>query len=194
MTVELCQSTCISAGYTLAGVEYADECYCGNAVQNGGGPAPDGNAQCDMSCAGNSGETCGGPNRLDLYSYGASTTTTTSSAAGSTATSGWSYRGCYTDSVSARTLANALGVTGGPSVMTVELCQSTCHSAGYSLAGVEYSDECYCDNQLENGGGPAPDGNAQCNMKCDGSSTETCGGSNRLSLYSYGSANGTTIS
>lgn len=26
MTIELCQSTCLAAGYTLAGVEYADEC------------------------------------------------------------------------------------------------------------------------------------------------------------------------
>lgn len=41
---------------------------------NGGGPAPDGNALCDMPCKGNSAETCGGPNRLDVYQYTSSGT------------------------------------------------------------------------------------------------------------------------
>jgi hypothetical protein len=45
---------------------------CGNAVVNGGGPAPDGNAGCTMACKGNSAETCGGPNRLDVYQYSSS--------------------------------------------------------------------------------------------------------------------------
>lgn len=34
---------------------------------NGGGPAPDGNAQCNMACSGNAGEICGGPNRLTIF-------------------------------------------------------------------------------------------------------------------------------
>jgi hypothetical protein len=42
---------------------------CGNNITNGGGPAPDGNAGCDMACKGNTVETCGGPNRLDVYQY-----------------------------------------------------------------------------------------------------------------------------
>ena len=51
---------------------------CGNDIVNGGGPAPDGNAGCNMACDGNSAETCGGPNRLDVYQY--------SSGGGSTGT------------------------------------------------------------------------------------------------------------
>jgi hypothetical protein len=58
------------------------------------------------------------------------------------ASSGWTLLGCYTDSVSARSLPYGAGVPGGPSAMTNELCQSTCHTAGYTLAGTEYSDEC----------------------------------------------------
>ena len=42
---------------------------CGNSLQNGGGPAPDGNTGCSMACNGNAAQMCGGPNRLDLYSY-----------------------------------------------------------------------------------------------------------------------------
>jgi hypothetical protein len=30
MTIEACQTACETAGYKLAGLEYAQECYCGN--------------------------------------------------------------------------------------------------------------------------------------------------------------------
>src|SRR5438552_1931385 len=43
---------------------------CGNVVSNGGGPASDGNVGCNMVCAGNASEICGGPNRLDVYHFG----------------------------------------------------------------------------------------------------------------------------
>lgn len=36
MTVELCQSACQSAVYLFAGLEYSQECWCGNTFQNGG--------------------------------------------------------------------------------------------------------------------------------------------------------------
>ena len=43
---------------------------CGYSTSNGGGPASDGNVGCNMPCAGNASEFCGGPNRLDLYTFG----------------------------------------------------------------------------------------------------------------------------
>lgn len=107
---------------------------------------------------------------------------------------GWNFRGCYTDQVSARTLGNTMSVPGGPSAMTIEACLTVCQAAGYSLAGVEYSAECYCDNALRNGGGPAPDGSAWCDMRCNGNKAEICGGGDRLDLYSYLTCNATTAS
>ena len=68
-----------------------------------------------------------------------STTSTASPTGGS---SGWTFLGCYTDNVSGRALPNGESVPGGASAMTIELCQSTCLGLGYSLAGVEYADEC----------------------------------------------------
>lgn len=44
-----------------------------------------------MACAGNSGEICGGPNRLSLYRYSGSTTTTTSSGSQPTSTYSLKY-------------------------------------------------------------------------------------------------------
>ena len=93
---------------------------------------------------------------------------------------GWVSEGCYTDSVAARTLANQVDTTGGGSVMTIQLCVSACETAGYSLAGAEYAGQCYCGNALINGG-PASD-QTICSMKCNGNSTEYCGGAGAMNL------------
>ncbi|EFW13530.1 copper radical oxidase [Coccidioides posadasii str. Silveira] len=94
----------------------------------------------------------------------------------------WKYLGCYTDSVGARTLSNVGYTLGGPSNMTVENCENACMSEGYVYAGVEYSGECWCDNELRNGG-PAPDGEEKCTMPCNGNPQQNCGGPDRLNLY-----------
>ncbi|KAL1955708.1 hypothetical protein VTO42DRAFT_8180 [Malbranchea cinnamomea] len=97
----------------------------------------------------------------------------------------WQYLGCYTDSVVARTLGEVGVIPGGPSNMTAENCKDACLRQGYVFAGVEYSAECWCDNELRNGGGPAPDGEAQCTMPCNGDPQQSCGGPDRLNLYQY---------
>lgn len=63
LTVELCTSFC--AGYTYFGVEYGQECYCGNTLLAGSALVTDG--RCSMTCAGNVTELCGGPNGLSRY-------------------------------------------------------------------------------------------------------------------------------
>jgi hypothetical protein len=67
--------------------------------------------------------------------------------------------------------------------MTIESCIATCVAAGYSVAGLQYSAQCFCDNQLQNAATlAATDGT--CAMKCSGSTTEICGGPNLDSVYS----------
>ena len=56
---------------------------CGDTFANGGAPTPAGD--CSMVCNGNSGEFCGGPNRLNVYTTSATTTPQ----------SGWVSLGCY---------------------------------------------------------------------------------------------------
>jgi hypothetical protein len=55
---------------------------------------------------------------------------------------GWYALGCYTDSVEARTLGNAIQVQGGDNNMTIENCEVACLAAKYTLAGVEYAGQC----------------------------------------------------
>ncbi len=61
ITVEVCAAFC--KDYKYFGVEYGSQCYCGNTL--GGSAAPE--ADCNMACAGNSAEKCGGPVRMNVY-------------------------------------------------------------------------------------------------------------------------------
>lgn len=85
-----------------------------------------------------------------------STTTKAQSTTFSTITTGspptqtgWNFLGCYADNVNGRTLANQVQVAGGASAMSIEACETACKSAGYTIAGVEYSGEC-CKYSAEN--------------------------------------------
>jgi glucan endo-1,3-alpha-glucosidase len=94
LTIDECLSTCEEKGYTFAGVEYGQECYCSSVLAY----TPTYNAAgCNMACKGNASETCGGGYAIDLYELtsGSSETCTTSasvtttlSAVGGVATTG----------------------------------------------------------------------------------------------------------
>jgi hypothetical protein len=202
MTAEACQMACNAAGYTFAGVEYAAECFCDNSIKNGG-PAPDGDANCNMACKGDATETCGGSNRLNLYSFGIDTlpfstslptstststlaTSVTHSTSASPTISNWSFAGCYVDSVNKRTLSVPFQLPPAAGDMTIEACTALCKAEGYKIAGVEYGAECFCDNAFRNGGLPETDSITKCDMACSGDPNEICGGSNRLSVYTFG--------
>jgi hypothetical protein len=68
------------------------------------------------------------------------------------------------------------------STLTIESCVQTCIGLGYSVAGAEYSTQCFCDNFIRNGANLTAD--TDCSMTCSGNSSEFCGAGNRLSVYS----------
>jgi Glyoxal oxidase N-terminus/WSC domain len=166
LTVELCISACQDAGFTLAGLEYGSECFCGKSIANGGAPAPDGSAGCNMGCNGNKTEKCGGPDRLNLYGHN------------NTRANGWGYQGCYIDGVQGRILTKQQPDS---SSMTIESCISTCEGLGYAGAGLEYSFQCFCDDYLYNGAALTSD--SDCNMPCSGNPDQKCGAGGRMSVY-----------
>lgn len=167
LTIERCTSACQEGGFTLAGVEYGSECFCGNKVANGGAPAPDGASGCNMRCNGNKTETCGGPNRLNLYGYKQAQA------------NGFAYKGCYIDGAQGRILTQQQPDS---PTNTVERCITTCQGLGYGIAGMEYGSQCFCDNFLYNGAAMTLD--SECNMACSGKATENCGAGSRMSVYS----------
>ncbi|KAI1323225.1 hypothetical protein F5Y16DRAFT_351006 [Xylariaceae sp. FL0255] len=174
MTAEFCVAFCDAAGYNYAGTEYYDECYCGFTLASGSAAAN--STDCNTPCDGNSTEACGGPNRLSLF-YNPYI----SGPQPNTGIPNWPYIGCYVEGTTGRALTYGANVAS--SSMSGKACTAACQAQGYILAGTEYSGECYCGNSFSNGGGTvATDG---CNMKCNGNSSEICGGANRLNVYDY---------
>lgn len=116
------------------------ECYCGNSMTVSSNPSTGQTtvlSDCSTVCAGDSSQTCGGGNRIMVYTSPNSGTTTSSSAVTTTsaASSTWTSLGCYTDA-SSRILV-AYSTTS--SSLTTSSCQNTCSGLGYSYAGTEYS-------------------------------------------------------
>lgn len=64
MTPQSCMDVCGQGGFSYGGVEFADQCFCGNTiiVQQGSGVQVN-NSECATACAGNSSEVCGGGDR-----------------------------------------------------------------------------------------------------------------------------------
>ena len=85
VTVESCVSACQSQSFTIAGLEYAQECCksinlnsrllltdnrrsrigCGNVINSPGTPISQ--SACNQACIGDNMEVCGGPDALQLY-------------------------------------------------------------------------------------------------------------------------------
>ena len=71
MTIGGCIAHCAERGHSMAGLEYARECYCGAAFVNGGG-AVLADTACNMACTGDSATACGGADALTVFQKGAS--------------------------------------------------------------------------------------------------------------------------
>lgn len=94
---------------------------------------------------------------------------------------GWAYEGCYND-MYPTTRALSLKQPYDPN-LTVQACVWSCYQLGYSISGLENSKQCFCGNDILNGGTLA-DWDYDCNRPCSGNRTEICGGNDKLSVYS----------
>ncbi|KAH9032999.1 WSC domain-containing protein [Lactarius pseudohatsudake] len=186
-TVGSCVAACQAQGFSLAGVEFGRECWCGSQLQHGstffgndngiqhGNFRQNPNAlHCNMGCQGNPSETCGGPALLNLYNF---TGTYPIGASVVPAVDGWTSRGCHSDTVSSRTLEQRIDVGS----VTAESCVNVCQSQSFSIAGLEYAQECWCGNEIKSPG--APISQSACNQACVGDASEVCGGPNALQIY-----------
>ncbi len=66
MTIEACAVTCRRQGYKFAGLQYGSQCFCGNRYGRYGK-----SSACNMPCAGNKSQTCGGTWANSVYAVGA---------------------------------------------------------------------------------------------------------------------------
>ncbi|KAL3456958.1 hypothetical protein BJX64DRAFT_293642 [Aspergillus heterothallicus] len=64
MTVEKCIALAQEGAWRYAGVEYSYQCFVGNTIHDGNF---ENKGDCNTACAGNTGEACGGGNRIQIY-------------------------------------------------------------------------------------------------------------------------------
>ncbi|KAJ7875384.1 hypothetical protein B0H14DRAFT_2437449 [Mycena olivaceomarginata] len=62
-----CMAYCANLNYTMSGVEYGSECYCGRAWRDGTPPSDIPKASCGQACSGAPGTTCGGSWAIQIY-------------------------------------------------------------------------------------------------------------------------------
>ncbi|PVH95642.1 WSC-domain-containing protein [Periconia macrospinosa] len=87
------------------------------------------------------------------------------------------YSGCFVDSVSSRALPFMTELEFNNA--TVEQCTAYCKGNNYRYAGLEYHGQCFCGTSVSSSAAAE----AECNLPCNGDSTQVCGGQDRLSIY-----------
>lgn len=164
-TNALCAKACIADGYIYSGTENYQECWCGDTLPASLAVS---DSSCTEICAGSPNDICGGSFLLSVSKYTYTTAIPT----------GWSFLGCYSDWFS-RTFPTQLWAASNNSDTA---CLGACQKAGYTYAGTENGDECWC-------GSAAPGSTLEpitgCNMTCAADVTQVCGASWRLSTYAY---------
>lgn len=100
----------------------------------------------------------------------------------------YEYAGCWNETTELPDTTRRRALDGGAQevregTMTPALCLGFCSSDGkaYTYAGLEYSRECWCANELSVLSKRLPD--SYCNQTCDGAPDLACGGSLKLTVY-----------
>lgn len=95
--------------------------------------------------------------------------------------SGWEWIGCMPDNQGGKRVLN--GANTGEENLTVESCLRFCGDEGFSIAGLENSNECFCGDSLTDGLKPTAMPMGKCLSPCAGDSSENCGGFGYIGLY-----------
>ena len=91
MTIESCVNFCDGQNFNYAGLEWYQECYCGNYIINGGAETT--STDCSFPCTGDANEVCGAGNRLSMYHSGRASPSPPQIVP---SVGSWVSQGCYT--------------------------------------------------------------------------------------------------
>ena len=182
LTVESCSTACQKAGYKVAGMEYSTQCFCGNAIIQGGAPASSDN-DCGMTCGGNANEKCGGPNRMSIYSNDTLVVMAPPVPQKTGLPGSWTYAGCLSEGTNGRVFKYQLIL---PDTNDAQNCLSQCSKFGFPAGGMEYGQECYCGDLSDvTAAGATLKPETDCQTACPGDARYLCGGGNRMSYYTW---------
>ncbi|KJA20529.1 hypothetical protein HYPSUDRAFT_43015 [Hypholoma sublateritium FD-334 SS-4] len=172
MDSDFCQQACLAVSANFAAVYNGDSCMCGNSTTNNGasGSLIPATNNCLTPCAGNPNDNCGDAHSAVLFSKTPITL------------GGWTSAGCFTDNTTFRALSTFAATS---NFNSVEFCTSTCAELGFTIAGMEFSTQCFCGNDLLSTDGIAGQhaNHSDCSSPCPGNSTQFCGAGNRLNIW-----------
>eukprot|EP00903_Cladosiphon_okamuranus_P021311 g19582.t1 len=198
MSAEICLDYCtgLDEGYTYFGTQYGKECWCATTVAGGLTVGHDG---CNMTCANNAGEICGGYDAISVYKIGdvgpspptpAPVNATPPAPAPVTPTpsggDGYDLLGCFADAQPGPNGKDVriMGDMTSSNDMTAEICFGLCNDGTKTHFGTQYGKECWCvyDPELESIN-QFNDVALPCDYPCTGDATETCGGYDSMTVY-----------
>ncbi|KAI9146875.1 putative exo-1,4-beta-xylosidase bxlB [Paramyrothecium foliicola] len=91
----------------------------------------------------------------------------------------YTYEGCYTDPDSKNRALKGRFFTSTQN--SARYCTQLCGRLGYTLAGLEYTNQCFCGDELDPISQKTDE--SACGRTCPGNSTEKCGDSYKMNLY-----------
>jgi hypothetical protein len=167
-----CINYCGAKGYPYAGLEYHYQCYCGYRIRPGNSPS----TGCTLKCYGINpqNETCGGSNRMQIYSQPAGPTYPP--RVPTNLPSNYAYVNCYNTGTGTGQV-----IQGGSSTTntnnTGAACAAYCNNLGFAFAGT-MNQQCSCGSSLL-----STATTSTCVQQCPGDKTEACGGTQKMSVY-----------
>ena len=95
------------------------------------------------------------------------------------------FLGCHKDSFESRLLTGS--VAKAQDNNSKDRCVERCRKEGYSLAGMQFGNECFCGERSINEIKKHKIEEERCNKKCPGEPSEVCGGYLTMNVYHTGS-------
>ncbi|CAJ1970367.1 unnamed protein product [Cylindrotheca closterium] len=163
-SVAECKALCLDIGFTYFGVQYGEQCFCGNSYGKYGI-----SENCDTPCTAVDESNCGGEYANSAYFTGAAVAPVADLEDNL-------YCGCMGDMVEPRDLEHQAP----HSDLGQNACIYYCRSKNYDFAGLQEGKKCFCGDNAGTYGL-----SNDCGMEClrpeasvcyDGSSSCTCGG------------------
>jgi len=158
-SIDNCVDMCTSKNYLYAATQNGDTCYCGQSY--GGAGLALNLYVCDMSCAANKEQICGGDFTNSIFE--------------TRAKKDFKYLGCWTDDSGKRDLSY---LAYSDLSNKIEKCVKTCSDKGFFFAGVQDSSSCYCGNSYGSYGTAIT-----CNSECKSDANQVCGGPSANSVF-----------
>ncbi|KAL3928763.1 MAG: hypothetical protein SGBAC_012506 [Bacillariaceae sp.] len=140
VNVQDCRDFCKGLGYPYAGVQFSNQCFCGNAYDRLGS-----GSGCTSTCWDSADQYCGGAYRNSVYLSGIDVASSPLVAA----LENELYCGCYTALISS---GQELTHQAPHPNMSQQACIRYCYSQGYNFAGLQSNRHCLCGDSAGDGG------------------------------------------